>query len=219
MLKSERISPFWVGGYRPFSAVGKNNRTFQCKMKTNFQICESYNQDVLNIYNDMNIKKLYDTIKVHLNNLEHLNLLGEGVQGYAYDCGNDLVLKVTVNINEYRTAKKLKGQQLDGIIKIYDCFEITDVEDTYYCIFEEKLDTQNIDIADFISEFRHAWVLHKYNNKTINEAYRNKSEMINVVRNSISEKHINTYDYFSKILMDLLEKIPSCDSIGESVPL
>lgn len=48
-------------------------------MKTNFQICELYNQDVLNIYNDMNIKKLYDMIKVHLNNLEHLNLLGEGV--------------------------------------------------------------------------------------------------------------------------------------------
>lgn len=118
---------------------------------------------------------------------------------------------MTVNINEYSTAKRLKGQQLDGIIKIYDCFEITDVEDTYYCIFEEKLDTQNIDIADFISEFRHAWVLHKYNNKTINEAYRNKSEMINVVRNSIPEKHINTYDYFSKILMDLLEKIPSCE--------
>lgn len=159
----------------------------------------------------MNIKKLYDTIKVHLNNLEHLYLLGEGVHGFAYDCGNDLVLKVTVNINEYSTAKKLKGQQLEGIIKIFDCFEIKDVEDTHYCILEEKLDTQNIDIADFISEFRHAWVLHKYNNKTINEAYRNKNEMIDVVRNSISEKHINTYDYFSKILIALLEKIPLCE--------
>lgn len=138
-------------------------------------------------------------------------LIGEGVHGYAFDCGNDIVLKVTFDINEYKTAQKLKEEKLEGIVKIYDCFEINEEEDTYYCILEEKLDTQNIDIADFILEFRHAWFLHKYNNKTINEAYRNKSEMINVVRNSISKKHISKYDCFSNILKKLLEEVPLCE--------
>lgn len=68
-----------------------------------------------------------------------LKYLGSGIHGTAYKSG-DLVLKVTDDVKEAKTANHLIGKDTKHIVKIYDVFRHGDVKGIKYYIIQEYLD-------------------------------------------------------------------------------
>jgi len=71
--------------------------------------------------------------------------LGQGRHGFAYDIGNDKIMKVTSDKSEAVESLKVKGIELEHLANIYDVFEITPQKTSpipqSYVIISEKLKT------------------------------------------------------------------------------
>lgn len=86
----------------------------------------------------LNKKKLKDSKwKIDVKNIK---ALGSGVEGVAYDIGNNRVLKITTDKQEALASNNIKGKMLDNVVHIYDVFKLDDVSGIeIFGIVEEKL--------------------------------------------------------------------------------
>lgn len=96
--------------------------------------------------------------------IKSIQYLGHGNKGDAHLTDKGIVLKITMDEEEYSTAQKLQGKKSQHIIDIYDCWEVEcfyndEYSDHLYCILEEYINTkeQQEIIRKFVSEFKCAW--------------------------------------------------------------
>lgn len=80
---------------------------------------------------------------VQLNNYKQVNYYGKGTYGYAYDIGDNKIMKITSDKSEAIESQKIKGKNLKHLADIYDVYQIKPKEGSIipesYVIIMEKL--------------------------------------------------------------------------------
>src|ERR1035437_4627852 len=80
---------------------------------------------------------------VQLNQYKQANYYNKGTYGYAYDIGNDKIMKITSDKSEAIESQKIKGKILKHLADVYDVYEIKPKEGSIipesYVIIMEKL--------------------------------------------------------------------------------
>ncbi len=111
-------------------------------------------------------------------NIDSGNYLGAGEFGYAYDIGNNQILKISKDKSEAINSLKIKGKNLKHIANVYDVKILKHKEDTFYIIILEKLDTNKAHLIEEYIESLHSAV----------DEMRDKNYPISII-DSISTKH------------------------------
>src|ERR1035437_429968 len=80
---------------------------------------------------------------VQLNQYKQANYYNKGTYGYAYDIGDDKIMKITSDKSEAIESQKIKGKNLKHLADIYDVYQIKPKEGSIipesYAIIMEKL--------------------------------------------------------------------------------
>jgi len=71
-------------------------------------------------------------------NFETPKYLGKGVHGYAYDVGNNRVMKITAEKSEAVESMKMKGKDLDHLAKVYNIYKSPLNGQEIYVILQEN---------------------------------------------------------------------------------
>ena len=81
--------------------------------------------------------------------------LGEGSMGTAWDIGNNIVLKITLDLSEANASNIIKSKKLKHTNEIYDVFKITypGSNKNAYLIFQKKLDPTSKEDQETIADF------------------------------------------------------------------
>jgi GNAT superfamily N-acetyltransferase len=80
------------------------------------------------------------TNKLKLNTPEYI---GSGKHGYAYDVGENTVMKITAEKSEAVEAIKLRGKKMDHLANIYNVLSINFNDQELFIIIQEKLKTNS----------------------------------------------------------------------------
>ncbi len=104
------------------------------------------------MYNIKNFKDVEN--KLLRNNYVLIKFIGRGEFGYAYDIGNDRVLKITSDEREANSSSIIIGKNFKNIVKIFRVFKLNSINDVWF-IEQEKLKSINKDIIDdWLFKFR-----------------------------------------------------------------
>ena len=108
-------------------------------------------------------KRLSEVIKL-FPQIKILHCLGSGNKGEAYLMEDGSVMKITIDKEEYYTARTIKGRRLKHVIDIYECYKFECIYDdgdldNLFCIKEELLDTTSKKeiTQKFVALFKRAW--------------------------------------------------------------
>jgi hypothetical protein len=77
-------------------------------------------------------------------NLSGLKYLGGGMNGFAFEVNDNIVLKITKDRSEAVNSNKILGKKTDYLGDIYKILGLKDDETQYYIILLEKLDRTTI---------------------------------------------------------------------------
>lgn len=78
---------------------------------------------------------------------------GKGTQGYAFDIGNNKILKITSDKGEAIEASRLVGKNTKHIGRFYGSYRLNEPNDKIYIIVREKLEVDPERVVDIIADF------------------------------------------------------------------
>jgi len=79
---------------------------------------------------------------VQINQYKHMKYAGQGTHGFAYNIGNDLIMKVTSDKSEAVEGLKIRGKELKHLANIYEIYQInpksgSTIPESYVIIVEK----------------------------------------------------------------------------------
>jgi len=154
--------------------------------------------------------------KLNLNKPKYLNA---GTYGYAFDVGNNIILKVTLDYSEATEGKILLNKKNEHLADIYAVYKFNiDSRNQIYIILLEKLKTDRDKINNLNEEAKEkyriglwglSYIMQDHDIKKLNE-YKQKIEILKSIGKNIEV--VNFLDQIIKIIEELLKnKIYSAD--------